>query len=139
MSKRSCSSLGAAIRASRGRTLSYCNTQRSTAGLRLGLRAAWHSEQGRRVMGDVVTVTSSPSTAPAALSVVLSAQQARGARARHSAPRCREADLEWDSDILPFVGVASESEALPVGEERELWSAAALDGLQPQISEAEGW
>ena len=50
-----------------------------------------------------------------------------------------DADLEWDSDLLPFVGVASESEALPIGDERKFWSAAALDGLQPQISEAEGY
>lgn len=49
-----------------------------------------------------------------------------------------DADLEWDSDILPFVGAASENEALPVGDERKLWSAAALERLHPKIIEAEG-
>ena len=50
-----------------------------------------------------------------------------------------DADLEWDPDILPFVGAASETEALPIGDERKFWSAAALEGLQPKIIEAEGW
>ena len=48
-----------------------------------------------------------------------------------------DAGLEADSDILPFVGVASETDALPLGRAREFWSAVALDDLQPKIREAE--
>jgi hypothetical protein len=50
-----------------------------------------------------------------------------------------DADLEADSDILPFVGVTSETGALPLGRARQFLSSAALDDLQPRIREAEAW
>ena len=49
------------------------------------------------------------------------------------------ARLEGDADLLPFVGIDSETEALPFGEMRALWQAAALDALKPRIEEAEAW
>jgi hypothetical protein len=49
------------------------------------------------------------------------------------------ARLDVDADVLPFVGIFSETEALPFGELRVHWQAAALDALQPRIEEAEAW
>lgn len=46
---------------------------------------------------------------------------------------------ERDADFLPFVGIASETEALPFGEMRAHWQAAALETLQPKISQSEAW
>jgi hypothetical protein len=49
------------------------------------------------------------------------------------------AQLEQDPDILPFVGIASETDALPIGQERKLWNADALAKLQPEIDRLENW
>jgi hypothetical protein len=49
------------------------------------------------------------------------------------------ARLDIDADVLPFVGIVSETEALPFGAMRALWQAAALDALEPRIEEAEAW
>jgi len=46
---------------------------------------------------------------------------------------------ERDVDLQPFVGIVSETDALPFGEMRKHWQAAALDALQPEIDEKEGW
>ena len=46
---------------------------------------------------------------------------------------------ERDADLLPFVGIDSETDALPFGEMREHWQAAALLGLQPEIDQKETW
>jgi hypothetical protein len=46
---------------------------------------------------------------------------------------------KWDADLLPFVGIASETEALPFGEMRAHWQCAALEALQPEIDRAEAW
>jgi hypothetical protein len=46
---------------------------------------------------------------------------------------------ERDADLLPFVGIVSETDALPFGEMREYWQAAALDALQPEIDQKEAW
>ena len=46
---------------------------------------------------------------------------------------------ERDADLLPFVGIVSETDALPFGEMREHWQAAALDALQPEIDQKEAW
>lgn len=54
--------------------------------------------------------------------------------------RCRfTARLEEDPDVLPFVGIASETEALPLGTDRIHGQARALTDLQPKIDEAEAW
>jgi hypothetical protein len=60
-----------------------------------------------------------------------------GARtiARHSF----KARLEGDPDILPFVGIASETESLPLGGERVHWQAHALPDLQDKIDESQAW
>ncbi len=60
-----------------------------------------------------------------------------GARiiARHSF----KARLEDDPDILPFVGIASETESLPLGGERVHWQAQALADLQDKIDESQAW
>ena len=49
------------------------------------------------------------------------------------------ARLEDDADLLLFVGIASETEALPIGAERVHWQAAALEALEPRIRESEAW
>jgi hypothetical protein len=49
------------------------------------------------------------------------------------------ARLETDPDILPFVGISSETDALPLGDERKLWQTQALADLQPRIDEAQSW
>jgi hypothetical protein len=46
---------------------------------------------------------------------------------------------EWDPDLLPFEGINSETDALPFGEMRDHWQAAALEALQPEIDRMEGW
>jgi hypothetical protein len=49
------------------------------------------------------------------------------------------ARLDSAPEILPFVGIASETEALPLGEIRMHWQAAALEALQPEIEQSEAW
>jgi len=49
------------------------------------------------------------------------------------------ARLQNDPDILPFVGIDSETDALPLGNERKHWQAQALAGLQPRIDQAQQW
>jgi hypothetical protein len=46
---------------------------------------------------------------------------------------------QWDADLLPFVGIVSETDALPFGEMRQHWQAAALDALQLEINQKEAW
>jgi hypothetical protein len=46
---------------------------------------------------------------------------------------------EWDPDLLPFVGIVSETDALPFGEMRAHWQPAALQALQPEIDRMEAW
>jgi hypothetical protein len=49
------------------------------------------------------------------------------------------ADLDIDSDVTPFIGIDSETEALPLGPVREYWHCSALEKLQPEIERAEAW
>jgi hypothetical protein len=49
------------------------------------------------------------------------------------------ARLENDPDILPFVAIESETEELPLGNERTHWQARALADLQPTIDESQSW
>ncbi|OAF02691.1 hypothetical protein AYJ54_25800 [Bradyrhizobium centrolobii] len=54
--------------------------------------------------------------------------------------KCRfKAKLEDDPDILPFVGIASETETLPLGNDRIHWQAQALADLQRTLNEAQNW
>jgi len=46
---------------------------------------------------------------------------------------------EWDVDLVPFVGIDSDTEAFPFGGMRVHWQVAALDALQPKIAEMEAW
>ena len=46
---------------------------------------------------------------------------------------------EWDPDLLPFVAIDSETDALPFGDLRRHWQRAALVALQPEIDRAEAW
>ena len=46
---------------------------------------------------------------------------------------------ERDADFLPFVGIASETEALPFGKMRAHWRPLALEALQPEIDRMEAW
>jgi hypothetical protein len=46
---------------------------------------------------------------------------------------------QFDPDILPFVGIDSETDALPLGKYRQGWAAEALAKLQPEIDRAEEW
>ena len=59
---------------------------------------------------------------------------------------CLIAQVQWgaklaerDPDILPFVGIASETDTLPIGAIRQRWSPEALAKLQPEIDRAEKW
>jgi hypothetical protein len=47
--------------------------------------------------------------------------------------------VEWDSDLVPFIGIASETDALPSEQTKQFWRAAALEGLRPEIARAEAW
>ncbi len=44
-----------------------------------------------------------------------------------------------DPDFNCFVAIDSETDALPVGSERERWSAEALARLEPEIASARSW
>jgi hypothetical protein len=46
---------------------------------------------------------------------------------------------EWDPDLLAFEGINSETDALPFGEMRDHWQAAALAALRPEIDRLEVW
>jgi hypothetical protein len=46
---------------------------------------------------------------------------------------------ERDMDLAPFLGIASETDALPFGEMRAHWQPAALEALQPEIDRMEAW
>ena len=59
--------------------------------------------------------------------------------ARAITARRFDADLERDEDIIPFVGIDSETDALPYGEMQSLWKPEALAKLQPEIDKAEAW
>jgi hypothetical protein len=49
-----------------------------------------------------------------------------------------DAGIEDDPNVLPFVGVDSETDALPLAAEiRKLWSSEALEKLQHEIDRAE--
>src|ERR1041385_4184246 len=50
-----------------------------------------------------------------------------------------DAMLDRDPDVMPFIGIASETDALPIGKERKLWNADALIALQPEIDRLEAW
>ena len=50
-----------------------------------------------------------------------------------------ELDLQSDPDIVAFVAIDSETDALPVGEFRKLWLPEALDKLDPELQQAEAW
>lgn len=45
----------------------------------------------------------------------------------------------FDPDIIPFVAIDSETDALPFGPIRRLWAPDALAKLQPEIDAAETW
>lgn len=50
------------------------------------------------------------------------------------------ANMSRDQDILPFIAIDSETDALPLAAEvRELWQREALERLQPQIDQAQNW
>ncbi|MGY3449769.1 hypothetical protein [Bradyrhizobium sp. USDA 4353] len=49
------------------------------------------------------------------------------------------ARLDTDVDVLPLVGIDSETDALPLGRERNHWQAQALADLQDAIDEAQRW
>ncbi|HEY1613892.1 MAG TPA: hypothetical protein VGF97_09410 [Rhizomicrobium sp.] len=46
---------------------------------------------------------------------------------------------ENDPDFHAFLGISSETDALPLGEIRSLWNPEALVKLQPEIDRAEEW
>jgi hypothetical protein len=69
---------------------------------------------------------------PGAVSYIRGARRIAGLRF--------DAALETDPDILPFVGVDSETDALPIETDvRKLWSPEALEKLQLKIDSAESW
>jgi hypothetical protein len=74
-------------------------------------------------------------TAKGILSGSVSPVEGARAIARHRF----KARLEDDLDILPFVGIASETESLPLGGERVHWQAHALADLQGKIDESQAW
>ncbi|MGA7712223.1 MAG: hypothetical protein WCA81_10000 [Rhizomicrobium sp.] len=60
--------------------------------------------------------------------------------ARQIAQLSFEAELSNDLDIRLFVGIDSETDALPLDPEiRKLWIPSALEKLQPEIDKAEAW
>jgi hypothetical protein len=46
---------------------------------------------------------------------------------------------EMDTDLVKFLAIDSETDALPIGAERKLWNRDALERLRPEIENAEAW
>jgi hypothetical protein len=47
---------------------------------------------------------------------------------------------DLDDDLLPFMGIVSETDSFPIGEQqRALWQPATLAALQPEIDQKEAW
>ena len=46
---------------------------------------------------------------------------------------------QFDPDIVPFVAIDSETDALPVGEVRKFWSTGALAKSESKAEAAERW
>ncbi len=61
-----------------------------------------------------------------------------GARIIVSCRRCAQV-ADFDPDISIFIGIVSETDALPLGDVREHWSPGALEKLEPEIARAEKW
>ncbi|WP_454647509.1 hypothetical protein [Bradyrhizobium liaoningense] len=62
----------------------------------------------------------------------------------NGARKIRSAVFSWgldelDADVRCFVGIDSETDALPLGDMRGYWQAAALKALQPEIDKKEAW
>jgi hypothetical protein len=49
------------------------------------------------------------------------------------------AKLNFDPDIVPFVGIDSETDALPIGDVRRHWAPEALEKPRPEIDRMEKW
>jgi hypothetical protein len=49
------------------------------------------------------------------------------------------AQLDDDPDVPPFIGIYSQTDALPIGDERVGWAQEALDKLSPEIERLEAW
>jgi hypothetical protein len=47
--------------------------------------------------------------------------------------------MKETTDFRPFIGIDSETEALPFGKMRAHWQPAALEALQPEIDRMETW
>ena len=56
---------------------------------------------------------------------------------RRIMPLSFNAHLEEDPDILSLTGIFSETNAFPIGEQRNRWDPDALEALQPKIDSAE--
>lgn len=46
---------------------------------------------------------------------------------------------EDDEDVTAFLAIDSETDALPVGRDRQYWAAEALERKAPEIAAAEAW
>ena len=46
---------------------------------------------------------------------------------------------EWDPDLVPFLGIHSETDSVPLGEARAYWQEAALKALEAEIAKKELW
>ena len=59
--------------------------------------------------------------------------------AREIVARRSLARLDDDEDMLAFVAIDSETDALPLGPVREHWNTDALRRLESEIARAESW
>ena len=46
---------------------------------------------------------------------------------------------DLDPDVVPFVGIDDQTDALPFGDVRKLWASDALAKIQPEIDRLERW
>jgi hypothetical protein len=46
---------------------------------------------------------------------------------------------ERDSDLIPFIGIVSATDALLSEQTKRFWQAAALEDLRPEMERAEAW
>ena len=46
---------------------------------------------------------------------------------------------EFDEDFIPFIGIASEIDHLPIGPSRKYWAKSALEKHEPEIKKLVKW
>ena len=92
-----------------------------------------------------IQMTGNDAQATAVAQIVETAERMRDGELNMIEGARRIVELSWkaglhgDKDIIPFICIDSETDALPLGDVRRQWRQDALEKLQPEIERAEAW